>query len=192
MSSSSSERCTLVTLGMFIIDEFLFLDAEGKPTGRTQEPEIGGGGTYCAVGARIWSPPSQIGMVIDRGHDFPPSFQQQLDTYGPLFYYRDHPRRQTTRAANIYTGEVRGCVPSFSLLLPSSHLPLCLLLRLVKVKADKEQVRISPSPNPHLAQRPGLHPPRPAQKAALHLRPYAGARNPRRAAAARLAAGADI
>ncbi|KZO92220.1 Ribokinase-like protein, partial [Calocera viscosa TUFC12733] len=102
------------TLGMFIVDEFRFLKEDGSPSGRTQEPEIGGGGTYCAVGARIWLPPSQIGMIIDRGHDFSPSFQARLDTYGPIFHYRDDPSRQTTRAANIYQGEFRG----FEYLLP--------------------------------------------------------------------------
>jgi hypothetical protein len=71
---------------MFIIDEFAFLDAAGKPTGRTLSPQasahtsqnivaralvhlffflssfpffvllfqIGGGGTYANIGARIW------------------------------------------------------------------------------------------------------------------------------------------
>jgi hypothetical protein len=31
----------LVTLGMFIIDEFSFLDAAGKPTGHTLSPQEG-------------------------------------------------------------------------------------------------------------------------------------------------------
>jgi hypothetical protein len=60
-----------VSLGMFIIDEFAFLDHAGNPTGRTLEPQegvifhtyslllilvlqIGGGGTYANVGARVW------------------------------------------------------------------------------------------------------------------------------------------
>ncbi len=71
-----SETRKLVTLGMFIIDEFAFLDAAGKQTGRTLSPQveytsrvararslilshflllqIGGGGTYANIGARIW------------------------------------------------------------------------------------------------------------------------------------------
>jgi hypothetical protein len=34
-----SEVRKLVTLGMFIIDEFAFLDTTGKPTGRTLPPQ---------------------------------------------------------------------------------------------------------------------------------------------------------
>jgi hypothetical protein len=36
-----SEPRKLVTLGMFIIDEFSFLDAAGEPTGRTLSPQEG-------------------------------------------------------------------------------------------------------------------------------------------------------
>ena len=61
-----------VTLGMFIIDEFLYLDESGGPTEKSIPPQvstgncqmlqvlklprcqIGGGGTYANVGARIW------------------------------------------------------------------------------------------------------------------------------------------
>ena len=71
-----SEPRKLVTLGMFIIDEFSFLDAAGKPTaGHTLSPQERahlpicsrspayilrfsplqiGGGTYTNIGARIW------------------------------------------------------------------------------------------------------------------------------------------
>ncbi|KAJ8086369.1 hypothetical protein PM082_005192 [Marasmius tenuissimus] len=42
-----------VTLGMFIIDQFEFLDDNGNETGRPSKSEIGGGGTYAAIGARI-------------------------------------------------------------------------------------------------------------------------------------------
>ena len=64
-----------VTLGMFIIDDFSFSDESGAPIGREVPPQerpsfphlydlrlnpavtlqIGGGGTYAAIGARIWS-----------------------------------------------------------------------------------------------------------------------------------------
>ena len=61
-----------VTLGMFIIDEFLYLDESGGPTEKSIPPQvssansrlslvlnlphhqIGGGGTYANIGARIW------------------------------------------------------------------------------------------------------------------------------------------
>lgn len=72
----------LVTLGMFIIDEFEYLEEQGSKTGKTQPPQeshdtfvttaassyltilqIGGGGTYAAIGARIWS--NAIRFVVD-------------------------------------------------------------------------------------------------------------------------------
>ncbi|KLO15658.1 hypothetical protein SCHPADRAFT_250738 [Schizopora paradoxa] len=71
--SESKNRAHFVSLGMFIIDQFEFLDAEGKKTGEELEPQvtdvvsilqfcvlnyqglqIGGGGVYAAIGARIW------------------------------------------------------------------------------------------------------------------------------------------
>ncbi|CAE6526876.1 unnamed protein product [Rhizoctonia solani] len=97
-----------VSLGLFILDEFEFLDATGKPTGKTLPTQIGGGGTYAAVGARIWLPASEVGQVVDRGDDFPASVQKELDNYGSeMWYFRDQPNNKTTRAVNRYTGELR-------------------------------------------------------------------------------------
>ncbi|KAI0763271.1 Ribokinase-like protein [Irpex lacteus] len=113
----------LVTLGMFIIDEFSYFNEDGTPTGRASssqaslpfisevctEGEIGGGGTYANVGARIWLPPTKVGMIVDRGNDFPADIQASLDAYGKeMWLYRDDPTRGTTRAENLYRGEVRG------------------------------------------------------------------------------------
>ncbi|KAJ7507564.1 Ribokinase-like protein [Mycena galericulata] len=93
------------TLGMFIIDEFSFLDDSGKPTGRSLAPQIGGGGTYASIGARVWLPPSQVGMIIDRGSDFPPSMESKLAEFGDdMWVYRNQPAG-TTRALNTYRGE---------------------------------------------------------------------------------------
>ncbi|KAF5321091.1 hypothetical protein D9619_000958 [Psilocybe cf. subviscida] len=98
-----------VTLGMFIIDAFSFMDEAGNPTGRTLEPQIGGGGTYASIGARIWLPPNRLGMIIDEGHDFPSSIKEQLLRYGEdMWMFRKQPGRQTTRALNSYRGETRG------------------------------------------------------------------------------------
>ncbi|KAI0663092.1 Ribokinase-like protein [Cubamyces menziesii] len=108
MASETSTR-DFVSLGMFIIDEFSFADEDGNPTGRTQAAQIGGGGTYASIGARIWLPPSRLGMIIDRGNDFPAHIQEALDSYGPdMWLYRDNPNRSTTRAINSYRGEFRG------------------------------------------------------------------------------------
>ncbi|KAK0453374.1 Ribokinase-like protein [Armillaria borealis] len=97
-----------VTLGMFIIDEFSFLDDDGNPTGKELAPQIGGGGTYAAVGARIWLPPDKIGMIVDRGNDWPSDIQEELDKYGPeMWMYRDQLSARTTRALNSYMGDHR-------------------------------------------------------------------------------------
>lgn len=78
MNTSTTTR-KFVSLGMFIIDEFAFADAAGKPNGRSLSPQesalihpcsyfvrrstfflfffflqIGGGGTYATIGARVW------------------------------------------------------------------------------------------------------------------------------------------
>ncbi|KAF9485382.1 Ribokinase-like protein [Pholiota conissans] len=100
-----SSTKAFVTLGMFIIDDFSFKDADGNPTERT----IGGGGTYASIGARIWLPPTEIGMIVDRGYDFPTDIQQNLLNYGDeMWLFRDNPLRTTTRALNSYCGELRG------------------------------------------------------------------------------------
>ncbi|KAI0699403.1 Ribokinase-like protein [Cytidiella melzeri] len=105
----ATERRQLVTLGMFIIDEFTYLNEDGSPTERASSSQIGGGGTYATIGARIWLPSSKLGMIVDRGHDFPEDIERKLDSYGrEMWFYRDDPSRGTTRALNEYRGEFRG------------------------------------------------------------------------------------
>ncbi|KAF8211324.1 Ribokinase-like protein [Mycena galopus ATCC 62051] len=97
------------TLGMFIIDEFSFLDENGNQSTTAQPlaPQIGGGGTYAAIGARVWLSPSQVGMIIDRGSDFPPSMESKLAEFGQeMWFYRNQPSG-TTRALNTYRGDHR-------------------------------------------------------------------------------------
>ncbi|KAK7060309.1 hypothetical protein VNI00_001074 [Paramarasmius palmivorus] len=97
------------TLGMFIIDEFEYLDEHGNPTDKESTFEIGGGGTYAAVGARIWLQPNHIGMIIDRGQDFPSAMQHDMEKYGKeMWLFRDRSDGVTTRALNSYRGEQRG------------------------------------------------------------------------------------
>jgi len=99
----------LVTLGMFIIDEFEYQDEHGHPTGRKLPSQIGGGGTYASIGARIWLPADKIGMIVDRGDDFPAAIQERLDSFGSdMWLYRDNPGCKTTRALNSYRGDHRG------------------------------------------------------------------------------------
>ncbi|KAI6047130.1 Ribokinase-like protein [Pisolithus marmoratus] len=98
-----------VTLGMFIIDDFSFADQDGNPTGKTLPSQIGGGGTYAAIGARIWLPPHRIGMIVDRGNDFSKDIQDKLLSYGAnMWHFRNHDDRGTTRALNSYRGDSRG------------------------------------------------------------------------------------
>ena len=55
--------------------------------------------------------PGEVGMIVDRGHDFPAHIQAKLDSYGPeMWLFRDDPTRGTTKALNHYRGEYRGSV----------------------------------------------------------------------------------
>jgi sugar/nucleoside kinase (ribokinase family) len=108
-STISDMTIQFVTFGMFIIDEFSFADEQGKLTGKTVAPQIGGGGTYATIGARIWLPPDIIRMIVDRGNDFPQDIQNRLLTYGSdIWHFRDDINRVTTRSRNSYRGEHRG------------------------------------------------------------------------------------
>ncbi|GAA96816.1 uncharacterized protein L969DRAFT_97157 [Mixia osmundae IAM 14324] len=105
----------LATLGMFILDQFQFesvtepdsLLHAALPT-RSKEglvQQIGGGGTYASVGARIWVDAARIRMIVDRGHDWLQEAQAVLDSFGSMWTFRDDQSRQTTRAVNIYMPE---------------------------------------------------------------------------------------
>jgi hypothetical protein len=55
--------------------------------------------------------PTDIGMVVDRGRDFPSHIQAKLDSYGSdMWLFRDDPTRGTTKALNYYRGDYRGFV----------------------------------------------------------------------------------
>lgn len=55
--------------------------------------------------------PMDIGMIVDRGHDFPSHIQAKLDSYGSgMWLFRDDPTRGTTKALNHYRGDHRGFV----------------------------------------------------------------------------------
>lgn len=108
-------------MGMFIIDSFQYLDpTTGADLGnRGFQDQIGGGGCYFAIGARVWLPPSEIQVIIDRGVDWSSSDQAVLDQFNrtpsssqsqvsfSMWHYRSRPDR-TTRALNIYRGDHRG------------------------------------------------------------------------------------
>ena len=49
-------------------------------------------------------------MIVDKGADFPAHILDTLNAYGePMWLYRDHPDRPTTRALNEYKGDHHGC-----------------------------------------------------------------------------------
>lgn len=60
----------------------------------------------CMTLARL--PPSRVGMIIDKGGDFPHHIHQKLVSYGhDMWLFREHTDRQTTRALNSYHGDLR-------------------------------------------------------------------------------------
>lgn len=119
------------TLGMFIIDTFRFEDEQtGANLGdRGLGEQIGGGGTYFAIGARMWLSPEKVMMTVDRGSDFTNDIQEKLDVYSqpsqPHSLWRFRQRKdRTTKAINIYRGQERG----FAYLSPKIRLdPVDLL-----------------------------------------------------------------
>jgi hypothetical protein len=51
-------------------------------------------------------------MTVDRGCDFPQYAQEKLDSYGvSMWRFRDG-AQGTTKALNLYRGDLRGCVTS--------------------------------------------------------------------------------
>jgi len=66
-------------------------------------------GTYAAIGARIFLEPKQIGMIVDKGSDFPADILTTLLSYGEeMWFFRNREGEGTTRALNKYIGEHRG------------------------------------------------------------------------------------
>ena len=58
-------------------------------------------------------PASEVGMIIDKGVDFPQEIDAALRTYGEsMWFFREQPDAATTRALNTYTGDHREYVPT--------------------------------------------------------------------------------
>lgn len=90
---------------MFIIDRFEYSNATPSAAQPDKQPEeqMGGGGTYAMVGARLFLPPTLVGIIIDVGTDFPPDIMTNLKAYGDeMFAFRKRDRL-TTRALNLYS-----------------------------------------------------------------------------------------
>ncbi|CCM03402.1 uncharacterized protein FIBRA_05533 [Fibroporia radiculosa] len=105
MDTDGLERI-IVSLGMFIIDDFQFHDDDDQPTGKILPPQE----SSCLLAAEVVLLPAEaVGMIVDRGNDFPGSIQKQLDALGHhAWLFRDNNERVTTRALNSYKGDRRG------------------------------------------------------------------------------------
>ena len=59
---------------------------------------------------RVRLPPDQIGMLVDKGIDFPEDIEESLLGYGKeMWLFRERADRGiTTRALNRYRGDLRG------------------------------------------------------------------------------------
>ncbi|GAA5862695.1 hypothetical protein JCM8547_003515 [Rhodosporidiobolus lusitaniae] len=117
-----SDEVACASLGLFILDTFEWR-SQGEngalTTTKRSESVIGGGGTYAMIGARIWLPPTRVGILVDRGNDWPKEVEEELGQYGrKMWIMRDKPDEPTTRALNLYTGEHR----DFEYLTPRTRL----------------------------------------------------------------------
>ncbi|WVQ96665.1 hypothetical protein IAU59_003771 [Kwoniella sp. CBS 9459] len=117
MATSESSRSSLnhrgradgpskvVTLEQFIVDTFSRIGVDGVETPVEQPDQIGGGGTYAMIGARMFLPPDRLGMIIDyTPESLSESMRDKLCEYGNNMWAfrarRDgHP---TARALNTY------------------------------------------------------------------------------------------
>ncbi|WVR06367.1 hypothetical protein IAU60_003398 [Kwoniella sp. DSM 27419] len=101
----------LVTLEHFIVDTFTRIDNDGAETPVDKADQIGGGGTYAIIGARIFAPPRMLGMILDYTPEtLSEDIRTQLAAYGAdMWAFRrrtdGHP---TARAVNRYQGQARG------------------------------------------------------------------------------------
>ncbi|KAN0065105.1 hypothetical protein ACQY0O_001601 [Thecaphora frezii] len=140
-SAPSPPPPMLATLGMFILDTFSFLDpVTSQPLGdHGLGVQLGGGGLYFCIGARLFLSPAQMQMIIDTGRDFTPAIRSSLELFdrvatpddanegvgGGASMWRFRPRDGlTTRAVNVYKGEHR----SFGYLTPKVRLEVADLL----------------------------------------------------------------
>ncbi|BGP25005.1 pfkB family carbohydrate kinase [Rhodotorula toruloides] len=110
------------TLGLFILDtfEWRILGSDGTVTStKREEGVLGGGGLYAMIGSRVWLPAERVGILVDRGTDWPKAIEEELVKYGKeMWVFRDKPDEPTTRALNLYTGEHR----DFKYLTPRKRL----------------------------------------------------------------------
>ncbi|WVF69163.1 hypothetical protein IAT40_003938 [Kwoniella sp. CBS 6097] len=93
------------TLEQFIVDTFSRIDGDGVERPVDQPDQIGGGGTYAIIGARMFLPPSRLGMIIDyTSESLSGPMRDKLCEYGEVmwaFRVRED-GYPTARALNTY------------------------------------------------------------------------------------------
>ena len=99
---------------------------------------------YCRL------PASEVGMIIDKGVDFPQEIDAALRTYGEsMWFFREQPDAATTRALNTYTGDHREYVPGGQYARFSSHLITCILFFICPLTCPPFKLPISHSEDTH-------------------------------------------
>ncbi|KAH8550093.1 Ribokinase-like protein [Umbelopsis sp. PMI_123] len=90
----------LLSCGSLIIDDIKWED------GSEQTNVLGGAGVFAIYGARVWLEPpksQQIGYTVQRGFDFVPEIQRELDRLNVSLYNKDHPDLHTPRGLNTFS-----------------------------------------------------------------------------------------
>ncbi|CAG8958476.1 hypothetical protein HYFRA_00009790 [Hymenoscyphus fraxineus] len=98
--TSPSQEIDFCTMGMFIIDEIHY-----HPPKPPVYDILGGGGSWSAVGARMFSPPplsKTVSWIVDEGSDFPAPIRDQIASWETSCLIRSDPSRLTTRGWNGY------------------------------------------------------------------------------------------
>ncbi|ODO00263.1 hypothetical protein I350_06892 [Cryptococcus amylolentus CBS 6273] len=95
----------VATLGMFIIDHFEVTDQHGNLVSTEDEALMW---LIAMIAARQFLPSSHVGLLVDKGSDFPPRFTEDLERLGKDMIWFRHRDGPTTRALNIYSGRKIG------------------------------------------------------------------------------------
>ncbi|RXK37627.1 hypothetical protein M231_05103 [Tremella mesenterica] len=105
-----SSNGRVITLEEFIIDTFTHIQEDGSQVDVDQPDQIGGGGSYAIIGARIFLPPTKVGMLLSyTPESLPEPMRQSLLAYGEemwAFVLRKD-GNPTTRILNTYHGQIR-------------------------------------------------------------------------------------
>jgi hypothetical protein len=103
----------LTSLGLAVIDETRFV------SGSIEKHVLGGSGTYCTIGARLFTPANVeaaqlrfngrytsdalVSWIARAGEDFPLAFEQLISSWGIDFHLSKAPGGKSTRGLLIYT-----------------------------------------------------------------------------------------